>query len=155
MKRRFEWAWGAALVLVSLAAAAGAQPIYSWVGPHGTVHYADVPRVPGARRVNPALGASSFPVPRQTKAKPTPSSPPRRTPPPAKKVPGLTPAQAQALCRATRARYESLRPVRRLHLYEPNGKARYLSGQNLVLYKQRAKLLMERFCASTAGGSRG
>jgi hypothetical protein len=147
-------------VLVALAlllggsAAVAAQPIYTWVGPHGTVHYADVPKGPHARRFNPDFGASTFLVAPRART----VSPPKKAPPPpapaVKKVPGLTPAQAEALCRATRERYETLRPVRRLRLYAANGKARYLTGQNLVTYKERAKLLMERFCASAGGTGR-
>ncbi len=149
MKRRSDRLAGVAFALFGLSAAAFAQPIYSWVGPHGTVHYADVPKGPHARRVSPALGTSTFSVGRRPPVKPERPAAHRPAPPPAKKVAGLTPAQAAGLCRATRARYEKLRPVRRLRLYEPNGKARYLSGQNLVTYKERAKLLMQRFCAST------
>lgn len=151
MRRRFDARAAVAAALLLLSAPVLAQPIYSWVGPHGTVHYADVPKSPNARRVSPSLGAGTFPVGPPPAAKPRAALPKRAPLPKAKKVPGLTPAQAAALCRATRARYEKLRPVRRLRLYEPNGKARYLSGDNLVTYKERAKLLMERFCASGGG----
>jgi hypothetical protein len=43
------------LVLALIPVALYAQPIYTWIGPRGTVHYADHPH-PGARRVE--LGAA-------------------------------------------------------------------------------------------------
>jgi hypothetical protein len=75
------------LALALLPAALSAQPIYTWVGPRGTVHYADRPH-PGARRVE--LGAAqSFDL----RALPAPSAPagvlPRRPQAPSPARPSL------------------------------------------------------------------
>lgn len=49
--RRIRWPALLAFLALLVPGVAGAQPIYTWVGPRGTVHYADHPH-PGARRVD-------------------------------------------------------------------------------------------------------
>ena len=142
-----------AVVLVS--AGVQAHGVYRWVGPHGTVHYSDVPPVglsyhrvelaapSGFGRGNTPKASVKMPVGK--KGKPAPQ---------ARKVPGLTPARAQVFCQVARMRYQHLEPVRRLQLVQPNGKSQYLSGENLVQYKNNARARMQLFCkkASPASG---
>ncbi len=70
--------WLLALALVPTVLCA--QPIYTWTGPRGTVHYADHPR-PGARRVDlgvgqgfvlhaPPAGATGAPAPSARRSPP-------------------------------------------------------------------------------------
>ncbi len=157
MRRQIVVAMVCAWVVVALLAPRGVQAhgIYRWVGPHGTVHYSDVPpdgvhyhRV--ALAAPSGFGSSSAPktaakVPAGKKGKPKPV---------ARKVPGLTPAQAKVFCQVARRRYQHLESVRRLQLVQPNGKSQYLTGENLVQYKNNARARMQLFCkkASSAAG---
>lgn len=70
----------ASLFLLAVTSVVVAQPIYTWVGPHGTIHYADHPH-PGAHRVE--LGAaqgfdlnarSAVPIPASTAPPKAPSA---------------------------------------------------------------------------------
>jgi hypothetical protein len=136
-----------ALVAATASAGLHAQGIYRWVGPHGTVHYSDVP--PAGNRYHRVELAAPSGFGRSLTAKthpPTPAGKKGKPAPKARKVPGLTPAQAQVFCRVARKRYHSLEPVRRLRLVQPNGKSQYLSGENLVQYKNNAKARMYLFC---------
>ena len=72
------------LVLALLPLALCAQPVYTWVGPRGTVHYADHPH-PGARRVDIG-GGQGFDL----EALPAPATgsfhgPVKKSPPPVRK----------------------------------------------------------------------
>ncbi len=123
-----------------------ADPIYRWVGPHGTVHYSDVPHGSGYERVHVGV-PSTFSMPGTAhKPAPQPLAQAKKPLGPVHKVPGLTPAQAKAFCRVARGRYHKLEPVRRLQLVEPDGKSKFLSGQNLQSYKDAARSRMQLFC---------
>lgn len=123
-----------------------AQRIYRWVGPHGTVHYSDVPHGSHYQRVHVGV-PSTFAEPGASPAPQAPSVKPRAQPkPPAQKIPGLTPAQARTFCHVARDRYQKLQPVRRLELVQPNGKPKFLTGQNLQSYKDAARSRMQLFC---------
>ncbi|MHB1544640.1 MAG: DUF4124 domain-containing protein [Gammaproteobacteria bacterium] len=137
---------GLAILGLLFAGPLWAQHIYRWVGPHGTVHYSDVPHGSRYQRIHVEL-PSTFSMPGSSRhPAPKPVIQAKKHVAPAKKVPGLTPAQAQAFCRVARQRYHKLEPVRRLQLVEPNGKSKFLSGQNLQSYKDAARSRMQLFC---------
>ncbi len=155
--REMRWQIVVAMVGAGMAAAllaargVQAHGIYRWVGPHGTVHYSDVPP-DGVRYQRLALSApSSFGGRSAPKtAVKAPSGKKGKPKPVARKVPGLTPAQAQVFCQVARRRYQHLESVRRLQLVQPNGKSQYLSGENLVQYKNNARARMQLFCKKAA-----
>ncbi len=137
---------GLAILGCCYAQPASAQHIYRWVGPHGTVHYSDVPHGSRYERVHVGV-PSTFSVPGSSHPHPPKSAPAAKKPAtPVKKVPGLTPQQAKAFCHVARQRYVKLEPVRRLQLVEPDGKSKFLTGQNLQSYKDAARSRMQLFC---------
>ena len=143
---------GAVLVAALPAAAA---TIYTWVDQNGVRHYADHPGSPNARAITlsntatmPAPAPASLPpLATSNTAAPAPRS--------ARKPVPLTKAQEAKLCQELQAEVAKLTPARRVQVKEKNGQTRYLSGDDLVQYKQKIQQQTQTVCAAAGSGPGG
>lgn len=150
MKQHCKWIIVPALALLLLGAplaglAQNGQQVYTWVDKNGVRHYSDHPANPNAVLVTvqapmatsavvPATlpAAGSAPVPR-TQAVPQPK-------------PRETPAERAARCTKLRQEVKQLQSARRVEVTE-KGKKRFVSGEDLVKFRQQMQKRMQAACS--------
>ncbi|MGH8427681.1 MAG: DUF4124 domain-containing protein [Gammaproteobacteria bacterium] len=125
--------------------------VYTWVDAKGVRHFSDQPGSAEAQPVT--LDAPSL--------MPAPAAPASTTPKATAKkgavARGRTQAPASATqlsarCAQLRMQVESLEPARRAQIKQ-NGKASYLSGDDLVHFKDELRKAMQTACAAAAPSS--
>jgi hypothetical protein len=122
----------------------GPPAVYTWVDAHGIRHYSDHPANPRAKPLNLATpdagttGAASRGTVRPGHpASPQSADAARNTP---------TPGERAGQCRKLRERVKRLRPARRVEV-KKDGKNQFLSGKDLVQFKQKQREKMHAVCA--------
>lgn len=154
MKLRFELPVlaGCLLVLVGLTAAAplvaapAQKQVYTWVDKNGVRHYADHPGSPNAVLISVQTApATATPTKHHTAAARPTSAPVPHTVPAA---PGATasPAERAARCATLRRQVQQLQSARRVQVNEKN-KSHFVSGENLVKFRQQMRQRMEAACS--------
>ncbi len=157
MKQRFSFAvLGAvalapALVVPAMPASAsqGKTPVYTWVDKNGVRHYADHPGNPNAVPVSlQVLPARSTLRSKATRTGSSPHAPPgqQTVPPPVAKKESQ--ARLAAECKTLKRQVNELVSARRIRVTRA-GKVRYVSGENLVKFRQKLKRRMQQACSKS------
>ena len=139
-----------ALAVVAVPAALAAQGVYTWVDKNGVRHYSDTPHNPKATQITvnapaPVTTPAHASAPAAATGK-NPAGKVHKVPTP---KPQETPAEREARCSKLRQEVEQLQSARRVEVTE-NGKKRFVSGENLVKFRQRMQQRMEKACKPPA-----
>ena len=122
--------------------------VYTWVDAKGVRHFSDQPGSADAQAVTldapslmpaPAASASTTSAATRKRKKGAAARPPARAP--------ASATQLSARCAQLRMQVESLEPARRAQIKQ-NGKASYLSGDDLVRFKDELRKAMQTACAA-------
>lgn len=150
MKQPCKWFVPALMVLLlgmPLAGHAQQQQVYTWVDKNGVRHYSDHPGSPNAVLVTvDANATASAPVPATLPAAATAAGSAGKAQKVPQPKPRETPAQRAARCSKLRAQVKQLQSARRVEVTE-NGKTRYVSGEDLVKFRQQMQKRMQAACS--------
>jgi len=141
---------GMALLLLGMPLAAqaqGRQQVYTWVDKKGVRHYSDHPANPKAVLLTVrASEAMSAPVPATVPvsgAVPASARVPQTVP---RSQPKETPVERAARCSKLQQEVEQLQSARRVEVTE-NGTKRFVSGEDLVTFRQKMEKRMQAACS--------
>jgi hypothetical protein len=139
-----------ALAVVAVPTALAAQGVYTWVDKNGVRHYSDTPHNPKASQITvnapaPVTSPTQASAPAAATAK-NPAGKVHKVPAPKAHE---TPAERKARCDKLRQQVEQLKSARRVEVTE-NGKKRFVSGEELVKFRQKMRQRMEAACKPPA-----
>ena len=138
------------LAVVAVPTALAAQGVYTWVDKNGVRHYSDTPHNSKATQITVNAPAPvTLPAQASAPVAPTgknPAGESHKVPTP---KPHETPAQRKARCGKLRQEVKQLQSARRVEVTE-NGKKHFVSGEELVKFRQRMQQRMEKACKPPA-----
>ena len=147
MKPRSRWiVLAGILVVVAVPAALAAQGVYTWVDKNGVRHYSDTPHNSKATMVTvDAPAPISTPAQASAPAAATGEDAAGKVQKVPIPKPHETPAERQARCDKLRQQVKQLQSARRVEVTQ-NGKKHFVSGEDLVKFRQKMQQRMEAAC---------
>ncbi|HET6655467.1 MAG TPA: DUF4124 domain-containing protein [Gammaproteobacteria bacterium] len=145
----FRYLLGFVLLLAMATASAG---VYRWLGTDGVIHYSDTPPPKGAKLLSiesEPTDPAAVKVRDQARQKRIETYRQQRESEAAAaaKAEGEA-AQAAKRCAAAKARVQSLEGINRVRKHGADGKTTYLSGADLVKFKQQERDKVAKLCAA-------